>query len=170
MLVQRDQYSRPLVNVDSERYVLQDTIERLIDGGEANWADKLPEDARTYLSSMTPDERSDLIADLKRATSFNSATQREINRARLASVIQQWQTRPGDTDSTQVQIAVISERLSILEDHFKTHRKDKSRFMKRMELLHRRRKLLKYMRRRDFEGFKRCQEFFDISDKEIAWF
>jgi small subunit ribosomal protein S15 len=41
-----------------------------------------------------------------------------------AATIAKYQTSEGDTGSTRVQVAVLTERINYLTDHFKTHKKD----------------------------------------------
>ncbi|MGA7169358.1 MAG: 30S ribosomal protein S15, partial [Candidatus Sulfotelmatobacter sp.] len=47
-----------------------------------------------------------------------------LAREQKKSVIDQYQTHATDTGSPEVQIAIISERIGQLTDHFKTHQKD----------------------------------------------
>ena len=59
-------------------------------------------------------------------------------------LIEQFRTHDGDTGSPEVQIALLSERINGLTDHFKTHQKDH----------HSRRGLLEYLRKKDAERYR----------------
>ena len=47
-----------------------------------------------------------------------------LNPERKLAVVQEYATKPGDTGSPEVQVAVLSERINGLTDHFKNHVKD----------------------------------------------
>jgi small subunit ribosomal protein S15 len=59
-----------------------------------------------------------------------------------------------DTGSPEVQIALLSARINYLTDHFKVHVKDHHSRRGLLKLVGRRRRLLDYLRRRDFERYK----------------
>jgi small subunit ribosomal protein S15 len=59
-----------------------------------------------------------------------------------------------DTGSPEVQIALLSERLSQLTEHFKTHQKDHSSRRGLLQMVARRRRLLTYLRDTDPEKYK----------------
>merc|ERR1711991_872556 len=59
-----------------------------------------------------------------------------------------------DTGSTGVQIAALTERINNLARHATTHKKDKHSGRGFQNLINRRRKLMKYMKRRDIKGFQ----------------
>ena len=54
-----------------------------------------------------------------------------------------------DTGSSEVQIAILTKRITSLTDHFKTHKKDHHSRRGLLQMVGRRRKLLVYIRRRD---------------------
>jgi small subunit ribosomal protein S15 len=64
--------------------------------------------------------------------------------------------RRGDTDtgSSEVQIAILSKRISDLTDHLKTHKKDHHSRRGLLMLVGRRRRLLEYLRREDIERYR----------------
>lgn len=59
-----------------------------------------------------------------------------------------------NTGSTETQIAIMSERISGLTEHFKTHKKDTNSRRGLLKLVGQRRKLLKYLQRTDLEGYR----------------
>lgn len=60
----------------------------------------------------------------------------------------------GDTGSPEVQVAVLSRRISELTDHLKTHPKDHHSRRGLLKLVGRRRRLLEYLRREDVERYR----------------
>jgi small subunit ribosomal protein S15 len=70
------------------------------------------------------------------------------------SLIEQFRTHDGDTGSPEVQIALLSERINSLTDHFKTHRKDHHSRRGLLMLIGKRRGLLEYLRKKDPERYR----------------
>lgn len=60
---------------------------------------------------------------------------------------------PGDTGSSQVQIALITERIKHLSSHLKTHKKDYSSQMGLLKLVGQRRRLLAYLKKSDLPAY-----------------
>ena len=69
-------------------------------------------------------------------------------------VLQKNQLHKSDTGSPEVQIALLSERITLLTGHFKTHKKDHSSRKGLLTLVAKRRRLLTYLRDNDPEGYK----------------
>lgn len=66
-----------------------------------------------------------------------------------ARVIKEYGTKEGDTGSPEVQVAILSSRITTLTEHFKTHKKDNHSRRGLLKLVAQRRKLLDYVKRRD---------------------
>ena len=77
-----------------------------------------------------------------------------IPAGRKAEVIQTYATKKGDTGSPEVQVAILSERISNLTDHFKTHVKDNHSRRGLLKLVSTRRQLLDYLKRVDEARYK----------------
>ncbi|MEO5936165.1 MAG: 30S ribosomal protein S15 [Terriglobales bacterium] len=77
-----------------------------------------------------------------------------LARERKQSVISQYRTHQTDTGSPQVQIAVLSERIGELTEHFKTHQKDHASRRGLLMMVSRRRRLLDYLKSHDSESYK----------------
>ena len=73
---------------------------------------------------------------------------------RKAEVIQQFAKNPGDTGSPEVQIAILSERINNLTEHFKTHGKDNHSRRGLLKLVSQRRRLLDYVKSGDQERYQ----------------
>jgi len=69
-------------------------------------------------------------------------------------LVQSHRRHATDTGSPEVQIALLSARINYLTGHFKVHVKDHHSRRGLLKLVGRRRRLLDYLRRRDFERYK----------------
>lgn len=72
-----------------------------------------------------------------------------------AATIAKYQTSESDTGSTRVQVAVLTERINYLTEHFKTHRKDHHSRRGLLKMVGQRRRLLEYLKRSDVEGYRK---------------
>lgn len=70
------------------------------------------------------------------------------------TLIEQFKVHEGDTGSPEVQIALLSERINGLTDHFKTHKKDHHSRRGLLMLIGKRRGLLEYLRKKDSERYR----------------
>jgi small subunit ribosomal protein S15 len=77
-----------------------------------------------------------------------------ISAGRKAEVITTYATKKGDTGSPEVQVAILSERIINLTEHFKTHVKDNHSRRGLLKLVSTRRQLLDYLRRTDEARYK----------------
>ena len=77
-----------------------------------------------------------------------------LAREQKQSVIDQHRTHATDTGSPEVQIALLSERIGQLTDHFKMHQKDHGSRRGLLMLVSKRRRLLDYLKQYDSERYK----------------
>jgi small subunit ribosomal protein S15 len=77
-----------------------------------------------------------------------------LNTEKKKGVIDNYQTHEGDTGSPEVQIALLSERISYLTEHFKVHAKDYHSRRGLLKLVGQRRRLLNYLKRKDADRYK----------------
>ena len=77
-----------------------------------------------------------------------------ITTARKAEVIQTYATKSGDTGSPEIQVAILSERITNLTEHFKTHAKDNHSRRGLLKMVSQRRTLLDYLKRIDESRYK----------------
>jgi small subunit ribosomal protein S15 len=69
-------------------------------------------------------------------------------------LISQYRTHDGDTGSPEVQIALLSNRITYLTEHFKSHAKDHHSRRGLLKLVGRRRRLLDYLKKTDQERYR----------------
>jgi small subunit ribosomal protein S15 len=72
---------------------------------------------------------------------------------RKTEVIETYKTHDGDTGSPEVQVALLSERISYLTEHFKSHAKDHHSRRGLLKLVGQRRSLLDYLKRKDTDRY-----------------
>ena len=72
-----------------------------------------------------------------------------LTNERKTEVIGSYRTHDADTGSPEVQVALLSERISYLTEHFKTHAKDNHSRRGLLMLVNKRRTLLDYLKRKD---------------------
>ena len=77
-----------------------------------------------------------------------------LAREHKQNVIDRYRTHDTDTGSPEVQIAILSERITELTDHFKTHKKDHASRRGLLMMVSRRRRLLDYLKKYDTERYK----------------
>jgi small subunit ribosomal protein S15 len=77
-----------------------------------------------------------------------------LQTSRKAELIKSYATKSGDTGSPEVQVAILSERIVALTEHFKTHVKDNHSRRGLLKLVSQRRQLLDYLRRTNETRYK----------------
>ena len=74
--------------------------------------------------------------------------------AKKQEIIEKFATHEGDTGSPEVQVALLSDRISYLTDHFKTHAKDHHSRRGLLKMVGQRRSLLKYLQNKDIKRYR----------------
>ena len=69
--------------------------------------------------------------------------------------VEKYRKNKSDTGSTEVQVALLTERINYLTDHFRTHAKDHHSRRGLLKMVGKRRRLLDYLRRTDLEGYRK---------------
>ena len=77
-----------------------------------------------------------------------------LSTGRKAEIINTYATKAGDTGSPEVQVAILSERINNLTDHFKSHVKDNHSRRGLLKMVSQRRQLLDYLKRADEGRYK----------------
>jgi small subunit ribosomal protein S15 len=71
------------------------------------------------------------------------------------TTIEKYRIHGEDTGSARVQVALLTERINYLTDHFRTHKKDHHGRRGLRMMIGKRRRLLNYLKRTDVEGYRR---------------
>jgi len=85
-----------------------------------------------------------------------------VTGSRKAEVIKTYATKAGDTGSPEVQVAILSERINNLTEHFKTHVKDNHSRRGLLKMVGQRRTLLDYLRRTNEKSYLELIEKLNI--------
>ncbi|MDG2269695.1 MAG: 30S ribosomal protein S15 [Alphaproteobacteria bacterium] len=72
-----------------------------------------------------------------------------ITAERKTELIKEYETKPGDTGSPEVQVAILTERIRNLTEHLQTHAKDHHSRRGLLQMVGLRRRLLDYVKRKD---------------------
>ncbi|MGF1554032.1 MAG: 30S ribosomal protein S15 [Paracoccaceae bacterium] len=78
-----------------------------------------------------------------------------ITPERKEALIKEYAAKEGDTGSPEVQVAILTERITNLTEHFRTHRQDNHSRRGLLKMVSQRRKLLDYVKARDVERYQR---------------
>ncbi|MFM9981730.1 MAG: 30S ribosomal protein S15 [Burkholderiales bacterium] len=78
--------------------------------------------------------------------------------AQKAQVVKQFQRTPADTGSSEVQVALLTERINGLTEHFKANTKDNHSRRGLLNMVSQRRKLLDYLKRTDADKYRNVIE------------
>ncbi|HOC16671.1 MAG TPA: 30S ribosomal protein S15 [Vicinamibacterales bacterium] len=76
-----------------------------------------------------------------------------LTKDRKTEIIDTYKTHDGDTGSPEVQVAILSERITYLTEHFKVHGKDHHSRRGLLQLVGQRRRLLDYLKRKDTDRY-----------------
>ena len=77
-----------------------------------------------------------------------------IQKETKQSIIAEYRTHEADTGSPEVQVAVLTERIRELTEHLKVHKKDFHSRRGLLKMVGRRRKLLRYLKEKDFNRYR----------------
>jgi len=76
-----------------------------------------------------------------------------MDSVRKQEIIEKFKQHESDTGSPQVQVAILTERITYLTEHFKVHPKDHHSRRGLLKLVGQRRRLLNYLKRKDRNGY-----------------
>ncbi|MCX7766193.1 MAG: 30S ribosomal protein S15 [Candidatus Sumerlaeia bacterium] len=78
-----------------------------------------------------------------------------ITAEKKQQLIQQFRLNEKDTGSVEVQVAILTERINRLTEHFKVQKKDHNSRRGMLKLVSRRKKLLEYLQRKDIDRYRK---------------
>ncbi|MCW8850012.1 MAG: 30S ribosomal protein S15 [Melioribacteraceae bacterium] len=77
-----------------------------------------------------------------------------VTKEKKQELIQKFGTGKNDSGKAEVQVAILTERINDLKDHFTNHTKDHTSRRGLMQMVGKRRRLLDYMKRKDIERYR----------------
>ena len=87
-----------------------------------------------------------------------------LNSADKAAIVNEYKRSDKDTGSPEVQVSIITGRIKYLTDHFKEHKKDFHSRRGLQQLVNKRRKLLKYLKRNDHARYQTLIQSLELRD------
>ncbi len=81
---------------------------------------------------------------------------------RKVALVKEYATKTGDTGSPEVQVAILTERINYLTEHFKTHKKDNHSRRGLLTMVSKRRSLLDYLKSKDENRYQALIKRLDI--------
>jgi len=93
-----------------------------------------------------------------------------ITAERKSALINEYATKPGDTGSPEVQVAILTDRIKTLTEHFKTNKKDNHSRRGLLAMVAKRRRLLAYLKKKDEGRYKTLIEiaYLEIRNMQFA--
>ena len=88
-----------------------------------------------------------------------------LDKEAKSQVMQEFSRHQGDTGSPEVQVAILTNRITYLNEHLRTHTHDESSRRGLLKLVGQRRRLLAYVRRNNFARYKALTERLNIRRK-----
>jgi small subunit ribosomal protein S15 len=85
-----------------------------------------------------------------------------LDQAKKAEIIAQYARGENDTGSTEVQVALLTERIKYLTEHLKTNKKDHSSRLGLLKLVGQRRRLMRYLKKVDLERWHTIKDALGI--------
>ncbi|AKJ53682.1 30S ribosomal protein S15 [Campylobacter lari] len=88
-----------------------------------------------------------------------------LDSAKKAEIVAKFARKEGDTGSPEVQIALLSARISDLTEHLKIYKKDFSSRLGLLKLVGQRKRLLSYLKRKDYQAYTKLINELNLRDK-----
>ena len=88
-----------------------------------------------------------------------------LDSAKKAEIVAEFAKKPGDTGSTEVQIALLSARIIELTEHLKIYKKDFSSRLGLLKLVGKRKRLLSYLKRKNYNSYSKLISKLNLRDK-----
>ncbi|EEK8745225.1 30S ribosomal protein S15 [Campylobacter lari] len=88
-----------------------------------------------------------------------------LDSAKKTEIVAKFARKEGDTGSPEVQIALLSARISDLTEHLKIYKKDFSSRLGLLKLVGQRKRLLSYLKRKDYQAYSKLISELNLRDK-----
>eukprot|EP00612_Vaucheria_litorea_P004456 CAMPEP_0171465678 /NCGR_PEP_ID=MMETSP0945-20130129/8683_1 /TAXON_ID=109269 /ORGANISM="Vaucheria litorea, Strain CCMP2940" /LENGTH=244 /DNA_ID=CAMNT_0011993379 /DNA_START=21 /DNA_END=755 /DNA_ORIENTATION=- len=118
-------------------------------------ADRPVKPVNAYIHNIKIGDDDEVSEAVRTVLSLKSANNGERIKAEKRAAREAWERRPGDSGSSEVQVASLTVRIENLHRHFKANHKDKHSRRGFEGIIVRRRKLLQYMKRKDFPMYRK---------------
>lgn len=109
----------------------------------------------------------EMYDDIARAVSMQTANGKEITAALKRDIIKKYQRFPGDTGSSEVQVAIMTVKLNNLKRHLEKNKKDHVQWRQHNLLYHKRRRMMQYLKGHRFDKYVQMLEDCDMTEKDV---
>ena len=109
----------------------------------------------------------DVVADLEQIGDYATGSTSDVLSGRIVNLVDRYGRKPYDTGSSEVQVAVLTERLAGYDRHMVEHKSDINSRRGFLAIWHRRRKLLKYLRKTKYETYAYIMKELGLRESEI---
>jgi small subunit ribosomal protein S15 len=106
---------------------------------------------------------------MARVASFPNASVKEITSQRKQNMILKYRRHEGDSGSTEIQLATLSERIRYIREHLRAHTKDIHNRRSLYNLLSRRRSLFIYLKRKNFPMYEKMLRECGVAESDLDW-
>ncbi|CDH49662.1 s15 ns1 rna-binding domain-containing protein [Lichtheimia corymbifera JMRC:FSU:9682] len=93
---------------------------------------------------------------MKKLVGLQNGNAKAVQLWNIQRTIDWFQKKPGDTGSPEVQAGILTVRIHNLYSHLQQHRKDKHNYKQLRSMVHKRAKILKYLKSKDLERYNTC--------------
>lgn len=108
---------------------------------------------RTYKFGLDPELVKPLPYTVRQLLSLENASQHDIQKEVTARMIKSFQRFDGDTGSSEVQIAILTQKIAHSTKHYQQNKQDKHSLRGLKHMVNKRRKLANYLKRTNFPTF-----------------
>lgn len=129
---------------------------------------KLPNNSRfifklfSYLGGFTAEELKKASEPIKNVLTLENGSETQIYSYRIARIIKKYQKNPTDTGSPVVQVVALSERIFYQANHVNKQRHDAKGYRFLQWLIHKRQKMLRYLKRVNYNDYARVVSDYNI--------
>ncbi|GBB94088.1 hypothetical protein RclHR1_02290014 [Rhizophagus clarus] len=118
-------------------------------------------------STTEPERELEKVQLLKNLTSLHNANSKGILLHNIQLAIKEFARKEGDTGSAEVQAAIWTAKILNLNEHIKNNRKDKHNYRALRHMVHKRQRILKYLKTQNLERYFTCLKKLGLDQKSI---
>ncbi|CAB4475891.1 S15/NS1 RNA-binding domain-containing protein [Rhizophagus irregularis] len=138
-----------------------------LDGKDEEFLFKIAPDIIIENSTTEPEKELGRVQILKNLTGLHNASSKGILLHNIQLAIKEFARKEGDTGSAEVQAAVWTAKILNLHEHIKNNHKDKHNYRALRYMVHKRQRILKYLKTQSLERYFTCLKKLGLDQKSI---
>ncbi|KAL1929756.1 hypothetical protein VTP01DRAFT_1894 [Rhizomucor pusillus] len=107
------------------------------------------------------------VETIKKIIGLQNANAKAVQLYNIQKAIDWFKRKEGDTGSPEVEAAILTVRILNLHSHMQQHRKDKHNYKQLREMVHKRARVLKYLKRKSQERYYKCLEELGLEPRAV---